>query len=181
MLTDQRPITWQDVLDDPSLKNLPYKIELNRRGQIEMSPATNLHNMFQIAITDLLLEFAAHGKRFQECSIETSNGVRVADAVWLSKEFLALHGRVTPYTRAPEICIEIIRQSNSQNLAPPRFRHEESNTTEEMLEKIGLYLERGAVEVWTCNLQGETKFFVASGTLEQSRLVPGFPTMVTLE
>ena len=166
MLSDQRPITWQDVLDDPSLKNLPYKIELNRRGQIEMSPATNLHNMFQIAITDLLLEFAAHGKRFQECSIETSNGVRVADAVWLSKEFLALHGRVTPYTRAPEICIEIISPSN---------------TTEEMLEKIGLYLERGALEVWTCNLQGEIKFFDASGTLEQSKLVPDFPTTVTLE
>jgi Uma2 family endonuclease len=166
MLTDQRPITWQDVLDDPSLKNLPYKIELNRRGQIEMSPATNLHNIYQIAITDLLLEFAAHGKRFQECSIETSNGVRVADAVWLSKEFLALHGRVTPYTRAPEICIEIISPSN---------------TSEEMLEKIGLYLERGALEVWTCNLQGEIKFFDANGTLERSKLVPGFPTMVTLE
>jgi Uma2 family endonuclease len=166
MLTDQRPITWQDVLDDPSLKNLPYKIELNRRGQIEMSPATNLHNIYQIAITDLLLEFAAHGKRFQECSIETSNGVRVADAVWLSKEFLALHGRVTPYTRAPEICIEIISPSN---------------TSEEMLEKINLYLERGALEVWTCNLQGEIKFFDANGTLERSKLVPGFPTMVTLE
>jgi Uma2 family endonuclease len=166
MLTDQRPITWQDVLDDPSLKNLPYKIELNRRGQIEMSPATNLHNIYQIAITDLLLEFAAHGKRFQECSIETSNGVRVADAVWLSKEFLALHGRVTPYTRAPEICIEIISPSN---------------TNEEMLEKIGLYLERGALEVWTCNLQGEIKFFDANGTLEQSKLVQGFPTTVTLE
>jgi Uma2 family endonuclease len=166
MLTDQRPITWQDVLDDPSLKNLPYKIELNRRGQIEMSPATNLHNIFQMAITDLLLEFAAHGKRFQECSIETSNGVRVADAVWLSKEFLALHGRVTPYTRAPEICIEIISPSN---------------TTEEMLEKIDLYLERGALEVWTCNLQGEIKFFDANGTLEQSKLVPKFPTTVTLE
>jgi Uma2 family endonuclease len=166
MLTDQRPITWQDVLDDPSLKNLPYKIELNRRGQIEMSPATNLHNIYQIAITDLLLEFAAHGKRFQECSIETSNGVRVADAVWLSKKFLAQHGRVTPYTRAPEICIEIISPSN---------------TNEEMLEKIDLYLERGALEVWTCNLQGEIKFFDANGMLEQSKLVPKFPTMVTLE
>jgi Uma2 family endonuclease len=166
MLTDQRPITWQDVLDDPSLKNLPYKIELNRRGQIEMSPATNLHNIFQMAITDLLLEFVAHGKRFQECSIETSNGVRVADAVWLSKEFLALHGRVTPYTRAPEICIEIISPSN---------------TNEEMLEKIALYLERGALEVWTCNLQGEIKFFDANGILEQSKLVPRFPVTVTLE
>ena len=48
-------------------------------------------------------------------------------------------------------------------------------------KKIGLYLERGALEVWTCNLQGEIKFFAASGTLERSKLVPGFPTTVTLE
>ena len=48
-------------------------------------------------------------------------------------------------------------------------------------KKIGLYLERGALEVWTCNLQGEIKFFDMNGTLEQSRLVPGFPTTVMLE
>ena len=28
---------WSDVLADESLKNLPYKIELNERGHIEMS------------------------------------------------------------------------------------------------------------------------------------------------
>ena len=29
---------WQDVLADKSLQDLPYKIELNEKGNIEMSP-----------------------------------------------------------------------------------------------------------------------------------------------
>jgi hypothetical protein len=28
-----RPMTWQDVIDDPSLQDLPYKIELDERGK----------------------------------------------------------------------------------------------------------------------------------------------------
>jgi hypothetical protein len=35
------PMTWSDVLADPSLQNLPYKIELNRAGRIEPSPVSN--------------------------------------------------------------------------------------------------------------------------------------------
>ena len=30
---------WQEVLEDKSLQDLTYKIELNRWGQIVMSPA----------------------------------------------------------------------------------------------------------------------------------------------
>jgi hypothetical protein len=51
--TDTRPLTWQDVINDPSLQDLPYKIELNKRGNIEMSPATNLHGLYQVSIGDL--------------------------------------------------------------------------------------------------------------------------------
>ncbi len=31
---------WQDVLLDKTLQDLPYKIELNEYGKIEMSPAS---------------------------------------------------------------------------------------------------------------------------------------------
>ena len=34
-------MTWQEVLDDPRLQNLPYKIELDQWGRIVMSPADN--------------------------------------------------------------------------------------------------------------------------------------------
>ncbi len=34
-------MTWQEVIQHPSLQDLPFKIELNAQGVIEMSPATN--------------------------------------------------------------------------------------------------------------------------------------------
>ena len=36
-------MTWEEVLADRSLQDLPYKIELNKWGNIEMSPAKNRH------------------------------------------------------------------------------------------------------------------------------------------
>jgi len=41
---------WSDVLNDKSLSNLPYKIELNEYGQIVMSPASNQHGFLQVEI-----------------------------------------------------------------------------------------------------------------------------------
>lgn len=34
---------WSEVITNPFLKNLPFKIELNKWGKIEMSPASNQH------------------------------------------------------------------------------------------------------------------------------------------
>jgi hypothetical protein len=115
-----------------------------------------------MAITDLLLEFAPHGKRLQNCLIQTGNGVRVTDVVWMSKTFFAQNGHVTPYTRAPEICIEIITGSE------PR---------EAVLSDVATYLGLGAIEVWTCTTQGELEFFTVQG----SALIENFPLTIALE
>ena len=32
---------WDEALHDPSLQDLPYKIEINAWGKVEMSPASN--------------------------------------------------------------------------------------------------------------------------------------------
>jgi Uma2 family endonuclease len=165
MLTDTRPLTWQDVLDDPSLQDLPYKIELNERGEIVMSPATNLHGLYQTTISDLLRDHTSGGQRITECSVQTRKGVKVADVAWLSNEFFAQHGLETPYDHAPEICVEIISPSNS------------SITIQ---EKIELHLERGAKEVWTCNLEGKMKFHGVDGELERSIIAPEFPVKIAL-
>ncbi len=45
---------WSDVLNDKSLSNLPYKIELNEYGQIVMSPASNQHGFLQVEIAFFL-------------------------------------------------------------------------------------------------------------------------------
>ena len=161
---ETRPMTWQDVLDDPSLQNLPYKIELDEKGRILMSPVTRFHALFQAKFIELLMTLKPDGLRVSECPVQTRIGVRVPDAAWISFERNAVQtGNV--FSVAPEICVEI--------LSP-------SNTALEMLEKSALYFEAGAVEVWTCDLQGNVKFFTSAGEIERSVFVPNFPLLVTV-
>lgn len=47
-------MNWQEVCTNPALQNLPYKMELNRQGQIIMSPASVRHVIFQARIIALL-------------------------------------------------------------------------------------------------------------------------------
>jgi Uma2 family endonuclease len=154
---------WNRVLRDPSLQDLPYKIETNEFGQIVMTPATNAHGGFQFEIGRLLYSLMTGGKVQMECSIATRKGVKVADVVWRSDEFLALHGEITPYPNAPEICVEVVSPSNSRK---------------EQERKRTLYFERGAKEVWFSSKTGAMRFFAAEGELVSSRLCFGFPKSV---
>jgi Uma2 family endonuclease len=158
-------MTWQEVIERKELQDLPFKIELNAHGKVEMSPATNMHGLLQSEISSLLRGFLkTEGMVVTECSVQTSQGVKVADVAWISKDFFQEYARVTPFPTAPEICVEIISPSNS---------------TKEILEKIGLYIAAGAKEVWTCNLEGEMRFYDAEGAVLQSSRVPEFPKIVT--
>jgi Uma2 family endonuclease len=144
---------WSEVVASPYLKNLPFKIELNRYGKIEMSPASNKHSYLQFALGKLLERKLKKGKSLVECSIATTEGVKVADAVWCSKEFMKQHGYETPYSHAPEICIEVVSPSNSR---------------EEMRHKVKLYLEAGAKEVWIYWENGIVDFYNSTGQIAQS-------------
>lgn len=157
------PLTWQDVLDHPALQDLPFKIELNERGQIVMSPASNKHSLFQTRIVLALHDVMDSGEAMVECSIDTPKGTKVADVVWLSDTFLEEYGAETPYRHAPGICVEV--------LSP-------SNLAAEMEEKIVLYLAKGAQEVWICDLEGRVQFFGHEGERERSVLAPEFPRQV---
>jgi Uma2 family endonuclease len=151
-------MTWEEVCNDPNLQDLPYKIELNRYGQIVMSPASNWHGALQVRISSRLLSLG--GEVITECSIETSDSTKVADVAWLSQGFVDQHGMTTPYAKAPEICVEILSPSNSEA---------------EMKEKRALYFEAGAVEVWECDQDGVMTFYLESGVMEQSGIAPDFP------
>lgn len=63
----------------------------------------------------------------------------------------------------PELCIEVLSASN---------------TEEEMQEKRVLYFEEGAQEVWTCNSEGELRFYDESGARSSSALAPTFPDAI---
>jgi Uma2 family endonuclease len=106
-------LRWAVICTDPAPRNLPYKIELNAWGKIEMSPASNRHARLQSLLSAELLRQMPDGLVVNEASILTGIGVRVPDVVWGSPQFMRAYGESTPYPRAPEICIEIISPPDS--------------------------------------------------------------------
>jgi Uma2 family endonuclease len=84
----------------------------------------------------------------------------VPDVVWMPEgELEALTETGDPPTRAPNVCVEVMS---------------ETNTWKEMHEKRQLYREAGAEEVWVVNEDGAVRFF-RDEEIEQSEMVPAFP------
>ncbi|MDX1654415.1 MAG: Uma2 family endonuclease [Candidatus Competibacteraceae bacterium] len=153
-------MSWADICQDPVLKDLPYKVQTDKWGNIVMSPASNEHGIHQAKIVALLSRLLAKGTIVAECSVQTCEGVKVADVAWASDEFMGRNRGRSPFDQAPELCIEI--------LSP-------SNTELEMEEKRELYFARGAREFWLCDAEGNIRFFNETGPLENSTIVKDFP------
>lgn len=147
-------LKWEEVLRDPTLRDLPYKIELNAWGKIEMSPARARHARIQGHIAVELGRQLPHGVVFTECPVLTEIGLRVPDVAWASQTFMQLHGSADILPNAPEICVEVISPSN---------------TEAEITEKTRAYLQAGAHEVWIASEAGELHFFDSTGELSASR------------
>ena len=145
---------WASVVNNPYLKDLPFKIELNKWGKILMSPASNKHGSIQYEVGSYIDRRKGSGKIIMECSIATTDGVKVADVAWASDSFIERFGYDTPYAKAPEICVEITSLSNSKA---------------EMEEKIQLYLATGAKEVWIVDENGAISYFSHEGSIQESR------------
>ena len=150
---EQVSARWQEVLADANLRDLPYKVETNRGGQLVMSPAKNIHAFYQGRIA-VLLERQLGGHTFAECSIATPEGVKVADVAWCPDDFLARYGFEDPYSVAPEICVEIKSPSNAEA---------------ELLAKVRLYLDAGDTEVWLVDAKGAVRLHDRSGAIAASR------------
>ena len=158
--TTQAQKRWREIVADPLLRELPYKVETNAQGQIILSPHENSHSFRQEVIQDLLDEHAPEGFCPPEFAIATNQGVKVSDVVWMSssrREEMEATG--DPSTLAPEICVEVLS---------------ESNTMEEMKEKRPLYRDVGAEEVWIVTQNGQIRFF-AGEEQGQSSIAPDCP------
>ncbi len=118
---------------------------------------------YQGIILELLNSILNTGFAFPGCAIATSDNVKVADVVWASDERLNLIENEDVASIAPEICVEI---------------KSASNTLEEMETKKDLYLEAKAEEVWVCDKNGNLTFYNKQGKLDESLLVPDFPTQI---
>src|SRR6266487_3695810 len=80
-------MTWAEICEDPVLRDLPYNIESNRWGRSVMSPPPDFwHGNYQTEIALLLKRLMPTGHVVSECPIETSDGVKGADVVWLCEE-----------------------------------------------------------------------------------------------
>lgn len=156
-------MNWEEVCEHKQLQDLPFKIELNKWGQIVMSPVRIKHSFYQGRIQRLLESLLQDGEVMPECAIDTSDGVKVADVVWCSRQrFDQIQDEISA-SIAPEICIEVKSQGN---------------TLGEMEFKKQLYFASQALEVWLCNEAGQMFFYNVQGELEQSLLVPNFPKQI---
>lgn len=154
---------WEEVCEDKQLQNLPFKIELNKWGQIVISPVKIKHSFYQGRIIRLLESLLNEGEIMPECAINTSDGVKVADVVWCSEErFKKIEDEISA-SIAPEICVEV---------------KSTGNTWEEMQFKKKLYFSVQAVEVWVCDEEGNVTFYNHQGELQKSLLVPDFPQQI---
>ncbi len=158
-------LSWEEVCSDPHLRNLPYKIETNQRGQILMSPTYLWHGNQQARIAHRLRVQLPEGEALVEAAIQTSKGTKVADVAWFSAKRWEQVKDAYDAPVAPEICVEVLSSSN---------------TPDEIEEKKQLYFEAGAEEVWICGEKGAMTFFDPSGALASSRRAPSFPPHVEL-
>ena len=154
---------WEEVCENQQLQDLPFKIELNKWGQIVMSPVKIKHSFYQGRIQRLLESLLKTGEVMPECAIDTSDGVKVADVVWCSAERFDRIQEQVSASIAPEICIEV---------------KSSGNTLDEMEFKKKLYFAAQALEVWICDEQGQMTFSNDLSELSQSLLVPNFPNQI---
>ena len=148
---------WADLCADPFWGKMEGKVETDRFGLAMMTPPADFsHGGKQFKIgTAIQRHLPTAGSITVECPISTSDGVKVADVIWISKQRLLEVGGHKVLKRAPEICIEV--------LSP-------SNTRDEITEKRRLYFEAGAEEVWLCHINGSIEFFM---TADQETSSPG--------
>ena len=154
---------WPEVCARSDLQNLPFKIELNEQGQIIMSPVKVYHSAYQGKIAALLYVNADGGEVLAECAVNTQKGTKVADVAWSSGELFERIKKETECSTAPEICVEVLS---------------ESNTDDEINTKKLLYFEQGAKEVWVCSEKGTIRFYDHNEELEYSDQVPKFPKQI---
>ena len=156
-------MTWQEVIEHPSLHDLPFKIELNGDGNIVMSPTRLSHGDHQTEIAFQLRTLLPHGRTVIEAGVLTSDNVKVSDVAWFTAEHWAVAQDELASPTAPAICVEVASQSNSRR---------------ELHRKKALYFEAGAREVWFCDTLGNLTFFTPEGQVDASPLCPGFPVSV---
>jgi Uma2 family endonuclease len=131
-----------------------------------MTPHKNVHSAYQNTIQFLLHDLAPQGTTAPEFAIETPDGIKVADVVWMTTERRRRMSATDPTRIAPEICIEVTSASD---------------TIEEIADKIRLYFAVGAIEVWVCRSGAMSFYTEADHAQAQSSLIAAFPPLISVD
>jgi Uma2 family endonuclease len=160
--------SWDEICDEPSLRDLPFKVETDRCGVILMSRITGWRSERRAEICGLLMDSLPSGRCISSAPVQTTDGVKVADVGWFTMDRLKPIRREAVYPIAPEICVEVLSVSNSR---------------EEMIDKMKLYFAAGASEAWLCGEEGEMEFFTSAipQSVPASVLCPDFPVKLDLD
>jgi Uma2 family endonuclease len=158
---------WAEILADPQWRDHSYRIETNEFGQIVMTPPAGGPHSGRQENIQVELRGSLGGRAIPECPISTIAGVKAADIGWYSLErYASVRGQIA-FETAPEICVEVISPSN---------------TDEEMQAKRHLYFDSGASECWVCDQEGRMTYYFKDSPetpQTQSRLCPDFPETIT--
>lgn len=147
-------LRWAEMIQDPTLRNLPSKIELDAAGRIEMSPGSFRHSQLQGYVAGKLTTQLPHGKVLIKLAVLTEMGVRVVDVAWSSAAYIAAYQASTPASKAPEICVDVRSPFDSAIEIRTRAR---------------AYLAAGAEEVWIVSTEGTHQVFTAQNEHHESR------------
>ena len=97
------PWTWDEVVADPQLQELPYKLELNADGELIMNAVRVIHSFLVYEIQQHLQKLKSIGSTPTEFPVRTKDGVRSPDIVWISEERKALSLNESAASLASEI------------------------------------------------------------------------------
>jgi Uma2 family endonuclease len=153
---------WSEILEDEFYQKYKGSIETNRHGEVILMPSADVkHSKAQAAIALLLQTCLKDGEVLLACPISTADGIKACDVAWTKD---ASNCREV-CARAPEICIEV---------------RSTETCDEEISERVELYLDAGAKEVWICEPSLAMKFYDApkAPARAASKLCSLFPTEI---
>jgi Uma2 family endonuclease len=96
---------WDEICHDPSLHDLPYKVELNASGKIELRARTARRGLL---VADLACQLQEN---------LTSGGIRVPDVIWASSKTWPRREDAYLLERAPELCVEVCSPDGEEKIS----------------------------------------------------------------
>lgn len=153
---------------------IPYLVnqkntKLDHNYYSNLSPKIpNKYGRLQSKLNLLLGEYGKEGEVYNNCSIKTRKGIKVATIAWGSQEFFYQYGAKTPLPVAPEICVEMLFPSEYLSKTKQK----------QITDKVEPYLAKGAKEVWLYDDQGNITIHTPQGRIEQSNLLRHCPTKI---